>query len=163
MPSSLLIFVAAAELTNHKQHDSLKHPRRKPPQKSLAHQLVRRGKSLHRTVKTLLNWWTCDNLPCHLPKMLSTQGQNHRTWFWVMMCLDGTPARPGNEDSSTNKLIQRKIPFIAFSGTRAFCGQVTGNGIIPGVLPSSLRPKRSLFKFDPVKFISCLLLFCCRH
>jgi hypothetical protein len=40
VPSSLPIFVAAAELANHKQHDSLKHPRRKPPQKSLAHQLA---------------------------------------------------------------------------------------------------------------------------
>ena len=48
------------------------------------------------------------------------------------MSLDGSPARPGNEDNSINKLIQRKHCFIAFSGTRAFCGQVTGNGIYSG-------------------------------
>jgi len=39
VPSSVPIFVAAAELTNHKKHDSLKQPLRKAPQKSRLHQL----------------------------------------------------------------------------------------------------------------------------
>jgi len=30
---------------------------------------------------------------------------------------------------------------------------VPGRRFIPGVLPSSLRLKQSLFKFDPIKFI----------
>jgi len=38
VPSSVAIFVAAAELANYKAN-SLKHPRRKPPQKSPPHQL----------------------------------------------------------------------------------------------------------------------------
>jgi len=57
-----------------------------------------------------------------------------------MMCLDGTPARPGNEAYSTNKLISGKYLLIEFSGTRAFCGQVTGNGIF--LLTSFLLEKK---------------------
>ena len=36
------------------------------------------------------------------------------------MCLDGTPARPGNEDNSINKLIQSKIPFHSIFGNPRF-------------------------------------------
>ena len=36
------------------------------------------------------------------------------------MCLDGTPARPGNEDNTKKKIIQSKYFPIAFSGTRVF-------------------------------------------
>jgi hypothetical protein len=79
----------------------------------------------YRTVKLLFKRWACDNLPCHLPKMLSTQGQNHRTcpykfYGGVLMCLDVTPARPGNEANIINKLVSGKHLFIAFSGTRCF-------------------------------------------
>jgi len=37
-----------------------------------------------------------------------------------MMCLDGTPARPGNKDISINKLIQRKIPLHSIFGNPRF-------------------------------------------
>jgi hypothetical protein len=37
-----------------------------------------------------------------------------------MMCLDGTPARPGNEDNSNNKLTQSKIPLYSIFGNPRF-------------------------------------------
>jgi len=36
------------------------------------------------------------------------------------MCRDGTPARPGNEDNSINKLIQSQIPFHSIFGYPRF-------------------------------------------
>ncbi|MCW9014127.1 MAG: hypothetical protein OQL06_10115, partial [Gammaproteobacteria bacterium] len=43
VPSLFTILAAAAQLVNHKQHDSLKHARRMPPLKSFSPQLVMWG------------------------------------------------------------------------------------------------------------------------
>jgi len=37
-----------------------------------------------------------------------------------MMCLDGTPARPGNEANTINELDQNKIPFHSIFGNPRF-------------------------------------------
>ena len=36
------------------------------------------------------------------------------------MCLDGTPARPGNEDYAVNKLLQTQVPSHSIFGNPRF-------------------------------------------
>jgi len=57
----------------------------------------------------------------------------------VLMCLDGTPARPGNEANTINKLIEN---------------QESSHSIFGNPLPFAGKWPGTAF--------SCLLLFCCR-
>ena len=54
VPSSLAIYVAAAELTNYTQRNSFRHPRRKPPHKSLPPQLAQWGNKKHDSFRVLI-------------------------------------------------------------------------------------------------------------